>query len=249
MWLWSIIVVCTIAAINGNLKAQELQLNQVLERHRKAANADTLAKISHMGAWAINKLPDRLDTVIIYASRPNYFLQYVIRNGVSYEGIGFDGTRAFNMYTDSLGRFHTRLLDSLATLQLSESACFTTDLLEIENKPITLSYLGSQTIQGEPYYGIRSIHPSGTINEYYIDPKTWLVAWKLNVYNRAGVSIREWTHNTSYHKLNGILMPNEQVNYMVDPQDQTKLVLDVRIYYVALFFTARDSSFYKVRHD
>lgn len=226
------------------------RLEKVLEKHKNSIKMETLFNIKTL------KMEGEVEFYLNENSFENQspsisgtFKEIIQRPHQRYYESNFDnvdGTfrQAYNRnekWTIDGGGLKIRKLNETAMLQVRLTFDITPNLVNLEEKGLTLEYLGKRKLEDQLYHCVKLSHEH-RIHFYYLDLKTCLVS--IIAFQNEGLDEADWTKRYfgDYKLVNNIMFPHLQYEKVKMNYDITTMLFK---YATIQTNTAIDSDIFK----
>lgn len=201
-------VVCLALLVCGALAAQDLTLDQVLEKHYagmggldkiKAVNSMSMTAKMVMGGGQMEA------PMTMKMKRP-----HMMRSDITLQGKSFvratDGTTAWQINPFAGGDEPQKLSGTEAD-QLNDNADLDGALVDYKSRGIAIELIGKEDVEGSPTYKLKVTRKGGRLETYWLDAATFLTVKSSTKVTQMGQELDVESFPGSYKKVDGVMMP------------------------------------------
>jgi len=191
--------------------AQELSLDQILEKHFKASGLDLMQEVRTITLTGTITQNDVMPVKITRMRPDRYLMEFDVADMTAMQG--YDGKTAW-MTAPWTGNAKAQPMSGDRLTDMKNRADFDGLLFQWKEKGHTALLEGADTLYGFPVYRIKLTRADGGVEYYFIDEKSFLqVGRRFTRLIRGQETIMEGVAS-DFRNINGIPFAFQQVNYM-----------------------------------
>lgn len=197
----------TLVCAAGLLSAQDLTLDQLLQKHYAAMGGMEAMKAVQtlMATGKAVAMGGQLELpMVLKAKRPNMVRQEMSLQGRSIISC-YDGTTAWTV-NPMAGGEPTKMGETEAA-QLADSADLDGALVDYKAKGHTIEMLGKEDVEGSPAYKLKITRKSGRTETMWLDATRFLPVKTFAKVSQMGQEMEVESFTSNYKAVNGVMLP------------------------------------------
>ena len=183
------------------LQAQELTIEQILEKYYRAGNFDKLRQVNSIIMTGSIVQQDLMPVKITRVRPDKYLMEFDVADMTAYQV--YDGQIAW-MTAPWTGNAAPQLLPADRITDLKNRADMEGILFNWKEKGHTLELAGKDTVDGIPAYKIKVTRKDGGIEYHSIDVTGFMLLKRLSFRKAGGKEVTVENYYRQYRKVDGI---------------------------------------------
>jgi len=194
-----------LCSLISSIKAQELTLDQILEKHFKATGYDKMMKINTIVMTGFMTKETIMPFKII-KMRPD---KYKMENDVQdvYTCQSYDGQTGWQIITPWTGNSKPIPLSPEATKDIKAKADFDGTIYKWKEKGHKAEVIGKEMLNDNQVYKIALTRKDSIVENYYIDCNDFLLKGKSRKIKRNGQEIENVSIYSNFMEVEGVIFP------------------------------------------
>jgi outer membrane lipoprotein-sorting protein len=200
-------ILIALVCASGLLAAQELPLDQLLQKHYAAMGGlDNMRAIKSLtGSGKASLMGGQLEmTIALKTKRPNMVRQDMTMQGRAFVQ-SYDGTTAWSI--NPMASPEPTKMGETEAMQVADSADIDGPLVDFKEKGHTLELQGKEDLEGSPAYKLKVTRKNGRTETYFIDAAKFLIVKSVGKVNMGGQEMEVESLPSNYKAINGVMMP------------------------------------------
>jgi hypothetical protein len=199
-----VFLLCLLFTISCGLMAQDLSLEQILNRYYQAANLEKHSKVSTIIMTGTIVQQDLMPVKIIRARPGKYLMEFDVADLTAYQAT--DGMTAWTT-APWTGKAEPQALPPDRTADLKVRADMDGILYNWKEKGHLPELTGTDTVNGKLAYKIKVVRKDGATEFNFIDCTDFLLTKRTYVRMAGGKEIPVEIYSRDYRKVDGIPFP------------------------------------------
>lgn len=195
----------------SSMIAQELTVDQVLEKYYKANGFDKMQKVNTIIMSGFITRQDYMPMKIIKMRPDKYKMEFDIQDVTAYQS--YDGKTAWTTMPWT-GNPKPQIMQEDAAKDIKVKADFDGVLFNWKEKEHKAELIGKDTINKQDVFKIKLTRKDGGIEYYFIDSKDFLLLKKISSRMSRGKEIEVISFYTDYRDVEGIKFAFANENVM-----------------------------------
>ena len=195
---------CVLVFCSVLIKAQDLKMEEILEKYYKANGFDKLQKIQTIVMKGSLVQQDIMPVKIVKMRPDKYLMEFDVADITAYQG--YDGKTAW-MTTPWTGNPKPQIMPEERAKDIKNRADFEGLLYNWQAKGHIAELAGMDSVEKSPAYKIKLIRKDGGIEYLLIDTKSFLLQKRLSSRMMRGKEVQVENFFHDYRAVDGIMFP------------------------------------------